>query len=375
MRIGIDARFFGSVGKGLGRYTQKLIENLEKIDSNNQYYVFLRKENWEEYQPKNPYFEKILADIPWYGFREQLQFPKILKKYNLDLVHFPHFNVPISWKGKFVVTIHDLILFHYPTKRASALSPFIYFLKRTAYRRVIRNAIRKSEKIIAVSNHTKKDIVEHFQVPEEKIVVTYEAVDRQMKPLHVPSEQVLEKYGIIKPYLVYVGNAYPHKNLERLVLVFRELRKKHPHLRLVLVGKEDYFYRRLKTFVKDNSARQVIFSDFVPDDDMAVVYREALLYIFPSLYEGFGLPPLEAIAQNLPVVSSNESSMPEILGDAAYYFDPRALSEMGEAIERAATDNELRERLIAAGREQIKKYSWEKMARETLNIYSEIQLS
>src|SRR4030042_3475385 len=114
-----------------------------------------------------------------------------------------------------------------------------------------------------------------------------------MKPLHVPSEQVLEKYGIIKPYLVYVGNAYPHKNLERLVLVFRELRKKHPHLRLVLVGKEDYFYRRLKTFVKDNSARQIIFSDFVPDDDMAVAYRDALLYVLTSFLEVLCVPPSE----------------------------------------------------------------------------------
>ena len=135
MRIGIDARFFGSIGKGLGRYTQKLIENLGKIsaqggpasgwDKENQYFIFLRKENWEEYQPSGKNFTKVLANIPWYGIREQLQLPGTLKKHNLDLVHFPHFNVPIFWKGKFVVTIHDLILFHYPTRRASTLSPLL----------------------------------------------------------------------------------------------------------------------------------------------------------------------------------------------------------------------------------------------------------
>lgn len=382
MRIGIDARFFGSIGKGLGRYTQKLIGNLEKIsvqggpvfgwDKNNQYFIFLRKENWEEYQPKNKNFQKILADIPWYGIREQWQFPQILKKYNLDLVHFPHFNVPISWKGKFIVTIHDLILFHYPTRRASTLSPLFYFLKKTAYKKVIRNAVQKAWKIIAVSKHTKEDIVEHFRVPEEKIFVTYEAVDIASTPAKDTAGNILKKYGIIKPYILYVGNAYPHKNLERLVLVFREIVRKHPHLHLVLVGKEDYFYKRLKKFVRNNWVKQTIFADFVPDEDLGSVYREALLYVFPSLYEGFGLPPLEAMARNLPVVSSNTSCLPEVLGEAAYYFNPNALGEMAEAIEKAATDNELREKLIAAGQKQIKKYSWEKMARETLEIYRNV---
>jgi len=379
MRIGIDARFFGSIGKGLGRYTQKLIENLGKIsaqggpasdwDKENQYFIFLRKENWEEYQPSGKNFTKVLANIPWYGIREQLQLPGILKKHNLDLVHFPHFNVPIFWKGKFVVTIHDLILFHYPTRRASTLSPLLYFIKKTAYKKIIKNAIQKAQKIIAVSKHTQKDIIEHFHVPEEKVFVTYEAVDIASTPAKDTARNILKKYGIIKPYILYVGNAYPHKNLERLVLVFREVARKHPHLHLVLVGKEDYFYKKLKKFVRDNWVKQIAFTDFVPDEDLGAVYREALLYVFPSLYEGFGLPPLEAMARNLPVVSSNASCLPEVLGNAACYFDPNALGEIAEAVEKVATDNELRKKLIAAGQEQIKKYSWEKMARETLEIY------
>src|SRR3990172_6348218 len=133
MRIGIDARFFGSVGKGLGRYTRKLIESIEKLDHVNSYFIFLRKENWPEYQPQKNNFTKVLADIPWYSLREQIQMPKILKKYGLDLVHFPHFNVPTFYGGKFVVTIHDLILFSYPTKRATTLSPLTYFFKKRAH--------------------------------------------------------------------------------------------------------------------------------------------------------------------------------------------------------------------------------------------------
>lgn len=369
MRIGIDARFFGSVGKGLGRYTQKLVENLEQVDKENQYYIFLRKENWDEYQPQNVNFIKVMADIPWYGFWEQIQFPKILKKFELDLVHFPHFNVPIFYRGKFIVTIHDLILLRYPTQKASALSPLFYFFKKTAYGFVIRHAIKKSEKIIAVSKHTKKDIEKYFHVGGEKISVTYEGIDASSPKNHEPVADVFQNYGIIKPYLLYVGNAYPHKNLERLVLVFREIAKKHPHLHLVLVGREDYFYSRLKKFVSDNFAKNVIFADFVPDKHLELVYKEALLYVFPSLYEGFGLPPLEAMAKNIPVASSNSSCLPEILGKAAFYFDPDGMAEMAETIENAISDGELRKKMITRGKEQIKKYSWEKMAKETMEIY------
>ncbi len=370
MRIGIDARFFGPLGKGLGRYTQKLVENLEKIDTENEYFVFLRKENWDQYQPAAGNFKKVLADIPWYSLREQIQMPRLLDKYRLDLAHFPHFNVPIRWKGNFVVTIHDLILLRYPTRRASTLSPLIYLLKKIAYWTVIKHAVKKSHKIIAVSEHTKKDILDHFGIEPGKISVTYESFDIGQKAAEQSPEKVLAKYGIIKPYLLYVGNAYPHKNLERLVLVFRELVKKHPHLQLVLAGREDYFYGRLKKFTADNWVKRVVFTDFVPDEDLGMLYREALLYVFPSLYEGFGLPPLEAMSRSVPVASSNASCIPEILGEAAVYFDPTAMAQMAEVIERAVTDIELRKNLMAAGEKQIKKYSWKKMAKETLEIYS-----
>ncbi|MDP1845313.1 MAG: glycosyltransferase family 1 protein [Candidatus Moranbacteria bacterium] len=372
MRIGIDARFYGSVGKGLGRYTQKLIENLEKISTpyGNRYFIFLRKENWEEYQPQNNNFTKVLADIPWYSVREQIIFPRILKRLNLDLVHFPHFNVPYFYSGKFVVTIHDLILFHFPTRRASTLSPLFYRLKLAAYKIVIKNAVRNARAILAVSEHTRKDILKHFKTNPDKVFVTHEAVDLLPAiPSDLPRQEVLKKYGIMKPYILYVGNAYPHKNLDVLATAFREVIRKHPLLRLVLVGKEDYFYRRLKKFVGDGKIKNIIFAGFVGDNYLPIVYQEAQAYIFPSLYEGFGLPPLEAMREGTPVISSESSCLPDILGEAAYYFDPKAAGEIAEAIEKALIDKELREKLISAGRRQIKKYNWEKMARETLKVY------
>ncbi|NTV41308.1 MAG: glycosyltransferase family 4 protein [Candidatus Moranbacteria bacterium] len=371
--IGIDARFYGSIGKGLGRYTQKLIEHLEKTDNENEYFVFLRRENFEEYVPKNPNFQKVLANFQWYSFSEQLFFPWLLNSYRLDLMHFPHFNVPILYFRKFVITIHDLILLHFPTKRASTLSPLLYAFKFMAYRWVIFSAIWRSQKIIAVSQFTKNDILSQYSIVKDKIDVTYEACENKLTNSDQNSEQVLKKYGIIKPYLLYVGNAYPHKNLEKLIEEFGNVSEKITDLNLVLVGKEDYFYGRLKKQVNDQGLTRIFFPGFVSDKDIKVVYAQAFQYVFPSLYEGFGLPPLEAMAEGVPVVCANATCLPEILGTSALFFEARKEGAMAEAILKVVDDENLREELIAKGFAHVKKYSWEKMARETLEIYRKVK--
>jgi len=388
MRIGIDARFYGSVGKGLGRYTQKLIENLEKIsaksampvgrqgpafgyDKNIKYFIFLRKENFDEYQPKNKNFQKVLADYHWYTFSEQINMPRILNKYNLDLVHFPHFNVPLLYRGKFIITIHDLILIHFPTIRGTTLNPLFYWIKFLAYKITIWSAIKRAKEIISVSNFTKKDILKNYKIPENKIKVTYEACDDFHETPVESDEEILRRHGIIKPCLLYVGNAYPHKNLERLILAFGKINKIKKDLNLVLAGKEDYFYRRLKKLAKRKNIKNIIFADFIPDRDLDSFYRQALLYVFPSLYEGFGLPPLEAMSKGVSVISSDHPCMREVLDDSVYYFDAKKTGEMAKAVIKVLDDKELQEKLTAKGYEQIKKYSWKKMAEETKNIYKE----
>ncbi len=175
-KIGIDARFFGPKDKGFGRYTQKLVENLENIDSVNQYFIFLRKDNWEKYGPKNKNFKKVLANYKWYGWREQILLPIKLKKYKLDLVHFTHFNVPIFYRKKFIVTIHDLTLRHFPTFKKNLKNLIFYPFKNLAYRIVFKHAIKNSEKIIAISEYTKKEILRYYKVNPEKIKVIYEGV-------------------------------------------------------------------------------------------------------------------------------------------------------------------------------------------------------
>ena len=362
--IGIDARFYGPRQKGLGRYVQKLVDNLEKVDSDNQYIIFLRKENWSEYRPKNPNFKKVLADYPWYGIREQFLMPLKIWQQRIDLMHFPHFNLPVFCFSPFVVTIHDLVLRRFPTRRASKLSPISYWLKNIAYRIVISSAISRSKKIITVSNYTKEDILKYFKVDPNKIEVIYEG--RPDKSIN----NTIVKNNITRPYLLYVGNAYPHKNLEQLVFAFKKLIDDHQmNLGLVLVGEIDYFYKRLMNACPKALLDKIVFTDFLPDDDLNVLYQNASVYVFPSLYEGFGLPPLEAMSYSLPVVSSKAACLPEILGSAAIYFNPEDTSEMASQIKKVLEDKKLRQKLISLGQQRIKKYSWSKTALQTFELY------
>lgn len=381
MNIGIDARFYGSLGKGLGRYTQKLIERLELLDHSNQYIIFLRQENFDEYQPKNKNFHKVLADYQWYSFSEQLVFPFLLMRYKCDVMHFPHFNVPIAYFGTFIVTIHDLILIHFPTQRATTLHPLWYKIKFVAYKIAIWWAIKKSDHIMTVSDFTKQDILKHYSVSSKKITVAYEAVDTFC--WHHSSEKnisILQKYGlmvheaqsscgIIKPYLLYVGNAYPHKNLEALVEVLDTVALRD--ITLVLVGKEDYFYSRLKRTVLAKNMQNVIFIGFVSDDELDVLYRFGRAYIFPSLYEGFGLPPLEAMSRGLPVMASQATSLPEVLGDAAMYFNSKDKASLSTSIRTLWDDEVLRERLRQRGYAHVTRFNWDDMAKITLRCYKQ----
>lgn len=375
MRIGIDARFFGVRRKGLGRYTQKLINHLERVDEENAYFIFLQKDNFDEYEPKNPNFQKVLADYRWYSWEEQLKFPRLLNKYNLDLVHFPHFNVPIFYFRRFVVTIHDLILIYFSTDKNTTLNRLHYWYKFFAYKIAINSAILRSNRIITVSRFTKRDILNNYKkIPQEKIRVTYEAAEDFCMLSPDKDDEILARYGIIKPYIMYVGNAYPHKNLDRLVSAFHLLKQDSgaEKLQLVFVGKEDYFYARLKKTVAEKNIKDVVFTGYVPDYELDILFHNVSAYIFPSLYEGFGLPPLEAMAKGAPVVSSDHPCMKEILGESACYFDGTKVEKMAEAIRTVLQNESVRADLIKRGYEQVKKFSWKKMADETLAIYREL---
>lgn len=385
--IGIDARFYGPLGKGLGRYTQEIVDNVIAISADEpfDYVIFLSPENIDEFICPNSHVRKELIKSRWYTLAEQFEVPYKWWRAKVDLMHFPHFNVPFVKAGPYVVTIHDLILTKFPTHRASTLHPIVYWLKDKAYRLIIMSAVKMAKKIITVSQFTKLDLIEQFHADSSKIEVTYEGVANLAKGndslfvAKLDNKRTLALYNIHGPFLLYIGNAYPHKNLEGLILAFSKLHVKYPDLRLVLVGKEDYFYNRVKDFARTNNLWQkenhnssVVFTGYVPDVDLEALFQEASVYVFSSLYEGFGLPPLEAMAHGCPVVSSNRASMPEILGEAAAYFNPEDKEDMISVISKLINDKDERERLIKLGYEQVKKYSWWECALATEKIYKKV---
>lgn len=379
MKIGIDARMLGP-GFGIARYVEQLVLHLETLDTHNEYVIFLRKENFDLFVPKNKNFKKVLADIPWYGWKEQVVLPFLFLKEKVDLMHFPHWNIPILYPKKFVVTIHDLIMFHFPRQEASTHGPFVYFLKDQMHRFLVRYASTRAKCIFVTSEFTQKDMHETLGVPNEKMLVTYQApfgsVNNEQETVDKKqnSGDVLNKYGVKNPYVLYVGAAYPHKNLENLLKAWKIFGEKHPEYQLVLAGKENFFYKRLKNnlpifFAKGGpasgwqSSNLPIFTGFVSDSELEVLYAEAKLFVFPSLYEGFGLPPLEALARGVPVVASNASCLPEVLQDAVLYFDPTRPEEMAEVLEQGITAP------IVGGEEFVKRYSWDELARQTVELY------
>ncbi len=378
MRIGIDARFFGGEqSKGLGRYTQKLIEQLAEHDGPHTYVIFLQPESLRLWKAPNDKFSVVVAPYHWYSFAEQLGMPWKIWRARVDVMHFPHFNVPLLYRKPFIVTIHDLIINHFPTERATTLGPFLYTFKHLAGQWVMRHAVRFSQRIITVSEFSKHDIVNYYGIDPQKVVVTYEAADPVTPAENTNAKQILERYRIRKPYLLYIGNAYPHKNLEMMIDVLKELKRRQQPIpwQMVFVGREDYFYARLKQHAwSKNVDDHTVFTGFVPDSELSVLYAHAEAYVFPSLYEGFGLPPLEAMTQRTPVLSANTSCLPEILGDAAEYFDPADVSAIIDAIQRVMHNTERRQTLIQNGDVQVRQYSWHRMMQQTLNVYAEYEL-
>jgi len=373
MKIVIDARMYGLEHAGIGRYLVNLINQIEKEDKKNKYLILLRAKYFHELNFKNKNFQKVLADYPHYSFQEQILLPLQLIKLKPDLVHFPHFNVPLFYFGKYVVTIHDLIKHESRGMATTTRFSLFYWLKYIVYLSVVWLAVERAVKIITPSKFWQEELVKRYNLPKNKIIVTYEGVDEKLlqSKTNLNSKNVLSKYKIKTPFVVYTGSLYPHKNVERLVMAVKKINQ---DLKLVIVCARNIFYDRFLEKIKKlnppaGGEKFVNLVGFVPDEDLADIYRQAEAFVFPSFWEGFGLPGLEAMALGLPVISSNTSCLPEVYGEAALYFNPLKVEELVEKIKILRGNKQLREKLIASGFNQVKKYSWAKMAKETIKVY------
>ena len=377
MRIAIDIRRISEFG--LGTYTRNAIRMLARLDQENEYFLLgiPGKLSGIEDLPSN--FTTIPTHPNEFSLASYLELHRILKINGCDLLHVPH----LFWKPQgipcpYVVTVHDLLDHMYRQSTSSELKRSMHFLLT---KRVLLNAAR----IFAVSHFSKKDTESYFKVPGEKIEVIYNALDERFKQGHATAadrEFIAQRYQVNYPFLLYAGRISPHKNVVRIIEAFSLLKNqllqegRLPDLRLIIIGDEVSRHTDLRrAVIKSHMQNDVRFLGFVPIEVLRIFYDQAKIFVFPSLYEGFGLPPLEAMAHGTPVVTSNTSSIPEVVGNAAVMVNPENVFDIQRALYRVLLDQNLREKLKSRGVEQARKFSWEESVSRMLRVYHEVAQS
>lgn len=363
MKILIDARLYGLENAGLGRYIINLVSELSKEDTKNEYALLLRKKYFDSLDlPKN--WKKVLADFRHYSFTEQMKLPGLIKNENPDIVHFPHFNIPIFYRGKFIVTIHDMLMHDFAGLSASTLPGPVYFLKQLVYRFVFGRAVNASAGIIVPSNAVRDELAKYYKVDASKIKTVYEGFDERIG--------INESYNPPNPYFVYAGNAYPHKNLDRLIEAIVALNSgSDKKIMLLIASARNVFVGRLEKVIEKLKAQDFVkLLGFVPDSELGSLLKNSLGFVAPALSEGFGLPGLEAINSGTLLLASDIQVFKEVYGNHAIYFNPFDFSSIEKAMQNVIEmDPETRKERIEEAKEFSKRYSWAKMAKETLAIY------
>lgn len=339
---------------------ERLLRHLQQIDDRNRYTVLIDKCDDDFWAPEKANFTKILIDIPHHSLAEQTRFRRLIRSLAPDVVHFCMPQQPLLLRGPAVVTMfHDLTILRTRNPKRSLLASLG---KRAIGWMAFAGAARKSARIIVPSAFTRDDLIATLHAPADRIAVVHYAAD------HAPEE--IEPYPLpFKDFLLYVGRHPAYKNLKRLADAHHILASRRPGLGLVFVGGLDADAEETRLHCARQGYDDVVFTGFLSEPQRDWLYAQAQAYVFPSFAEGFGLPGLEAMACGAPVVSSNATCLPEILGKAALYFDPNDTAAMVEEIERVLSDRMLRERLIRDGRTQVKRYSWRMMAEQTLAVY------
>jgi glycosyltransferase involved in cell wall biosynthesis len=382
MHVVIDARYVSRHQSGVGHYTQRLVGGLAAIDPQNRYTCLVVRDSpglpvplhaggrWTCLPTRVSFENHLVGDLWLLGY-----LPVRLRRLAADVYHGPAVFLPLVKLGyRTVVTIHDLVSFLFPRTVPRKYAVYMRLMTRLA--------VRSADRIIAVSGATKDDLTRVLRVPDEKVVVIHEAVAAEFATPPGPEgvEAVVRRYGIRRPYCLFVGNLEPRKNLSRLIEAFGLLRARGLVTpvamvppQLVLVGTRGWLYHGIYAAVEAHGgAPDIVFTGYVPPADLPALYAGAACFVFPSLYEGFGLPVLEAMAAGTPVVASRVGAIPEVAGDAALLVDARRPAELAEAIEAVLTDATLSARLVARGRVRARRFTWDAVARETLAVYEAV---
>jgi len=359
--LGIDARMCGTSFTGIGRMIYEVVKRLPERIPKWNFIVFLQKMQPQECLFDFPNVEKRIANEKIYTIAEQTSFLRKISKAHVDGMYFPHFNVPLLYNKPFVSTIHDLTLFHFPGTKMNK------WWQRKAFQKVIQHTVQKSKSIMTVSEYAKSEIEKEFQGAKNKVEVVPNGVSEgffhQKKTQHEAFLDVQKKLHITKPFFLYTGVWREHKNIPGLLKAFAMLKRKGIEAQLVMTGRGNAYQDEMKKIIeKYHIQDDVIMSGLVSEEDLQTLFRAARSLIFPSFAEGFGLPALEAMASETPVCSSNTTSLPEVCGKAAYFFDPNNIEEMATSMEYIFCNESMRYELIQKGKEQALKYTWDKAA-------------
>jgi glycosyltransferase involved in cell wall biosynthesis len=372
MRICIDTSPAVHRRAGLGRYAQELLAALLSVDADDEYVAFYHRPQDAHLDPpldRVPHLTTTLDTKPWRFaalFAQFLRMPQDRMFPGIDLFHATDHLLPRLTRVRTVFTLHDLIFRLYPGTHKP--------LNRWFLTLVMPRFLEAADAVIAVSEHTKRDAMRFYGLDEAKIHVVYEGVDARFRP--APAEaiaRVRRDHGLPSKFILSLGTIEPRKNLTSLLEAYHTLRARGSEVGLVIVGQKGWlyegFFRRLHELGLDN---EVVFTGFVPDADLPAIYSAAELFVFPSLYEGFGLPVLEALACAAPVVTSDSSSLPEVAGDAALLVDPTSVGHLVEAMTTVLESEDVRADLKARGPRQAARFNWDKAARETLAVYRSV---
>ena len=367
MRIAIDVRKLHDFG--VGTYVRNLLKWLARLDRESEYVLVCRRADCERLEALGPNFRTLPDRSAHYSIAEQLTVPLCVARAKADLFHAPHYVLPALTPCRSIVTIHDCIHLMFPQYLPGRLA---HLYARTAF----RVAANRSARVLTVSEASKRDILRYCPMPEEKISVIYNAIDDRFN--EPPNAELMnrarERYQLHGRFLLYSGNVKPHKNLERLIDAFAHLRRQGAgDITLLITGSEISRYATLRRAVhRYNLHKHVRFLGFLSTETLASLYHLADAFVFPSLYEGFGLPPLEAMASGTPVLTSNTSSLPEVVDGAALLVDPHDPESIAAGMRQILFDEPTRTRLIRDGRVRAASFSWETSVKRVLEIYREV---